>query len=145
MTQLERTQQLYRAYLEQADALEKSKNPMEGIFGFGGKSADHPCHEQFIKDLEALLAAFRQEGINSADLRDALALVFFAPQAHQDPVSIYWMLIAAQSVTPGIIPLLSKDDAEALYTQYAQAYPRRVRLPAQKKVAQALEKAAKGS
>ena len=143
MTQLERIQQLYRDYIIQAEELEKNKRPADGLFGLSSKPADDACHEQFIQHLNALMAEFQLEGIDSASLRDVLAMVFFAAQAHREPASIYWMLIAAHSAAPDMIPLLEKADAQALYDQYCQVYKRSARLPVQKKVVKELEKAMK--
>ena len=43
-------------------------------------------------------------------LRDVLAMVFFAAQAHREPASIYWMLIAAHSAAPtAAVPVPDTD------------------------------------
>ena len=143
MTPLEKIQQLYRDYILQAEELEKNKRPTDGMFGLTRKPADDVCHEQFIQHLNALMAEFRLEGIASDQLRDVLEMVFFAAQTHREPASIYWMLIAAHSATPDMIPLLNREDAKALYDQYCRVYKRGTRLPVQKKLVKELEKAMK--
>ena len=51
--------------------------------------------------------------------------------------------MAAQSVTPDMIPLLAREDAAAVLEQFQRTYKRRVQLPVQKKIVKALEKAAR--
>ena len=142
MTQLDRTQQIYRTYLIQAEELESKKRPFEGIFGLN-RSPEDPCHDQFIRNLQGLMEEFRAEGIDSGALREVLAYIYSIPQEHQMPVNLYWMLIAAQSVTPDMIPLLAREDAAAVLEQFQRTYKRRVQLPVQKKIVKALEKAAR--
>ena len=49
---------LYEAYLEKAMDVELKHNPADGIFGFGRKTSDDPCHEKFAEDLKAALKDF---------------------------------------------------------------------------------------
>ena len=46
---------LCEAYLEAARQVERTHRPLDGMFGFGQKTADAPCHSRFLSDLEALL------------------------------------------------------------------------------------------
>ncbi len=143
MTPLEQVQHLYSTYLEKALEVEKKTPFAAGLFGMGKKASDDPCHDQFIQDLTALMAQFREESVESAALREALSYIFQAPAQHQEPASVYWMLIAAHSTTPEIIPLLNREDAAALYAQYDSAYKRRERMPVQTQVIKQLGKAMK--
>jgi hypothetical protein len=69
--------------------------------------------------------------------------MFDMPLKHEDNKLAYWMLMAVHALTAPLVPLLSPEDAAGLSSLYTQAYPKSVRLPAQKKVA-ALLKAQSG-
>ena len=140
MSYQEQIEKLYQAYVEEGTALEKKRKPWEGIFGFGKKPADDPCHTRFIQALEEQLSSFREAGIPSAEARDVLRLIFRYPVDHPCPASVYWMLLAAHGTAFGLIPHLQEADAAALKTEYEALYPRRGRLPVQDQVLKALEK-----
>ena len=69
-------------------------------------------------------------------LRDPITLF----KEHPEPLSVFWMLNAVHGLTADLIPLLDPDDATLLRGQYDRDFPRRERLPVQKKVYEALKK-----
>lgn len=143
MEALERVQALYTAYQDQFRQMEQARRPGEGVFGLGMGPRDYPCHGQFARDLEQLLLTIRQEGPGSSQARQVLDYICFAPvrrQGEQD--AVYWMLMAAHSLTLPLIDLLPAPDAQALLEEYQKAYPRRMRLEAQDKVISALRRRA---
>ena len=121
---------LYDGYLREAMQAEQEQKPFDGLFGFGKKAADDPCHDRFAANLESWLDAFRGSKPESAELCSVLRTIYFAPKEHPEPGSIYWMLIAVQRLTTGLIPLLRPADAAALAEEYGAAYRRRERRPA---------------
>ena len=143
MTPLLQVQHLYNTYMEQAEEAEKNTPFASGIFGLGKRASDDPCHDRFIQNLTALMAQFKEEGIDSAALREVLAFVFQAHAEYQVPASTHWMLIAAHSTTLDVIPLLNREDAAALCAQYEKAFKRRERMPVQTKIVKLLNKAMK--
>jgi len=62
---------------------------------------------------------------------------------HRDAGAAYWMLLASHVLALPLIELLSPPEARSLLEAYEAGYPRRDRLPAQKKVISALKKRAK--
>ena len=141
MTPLEIMQKLYMDYIEQAAAAQKKQRMGDGILGFGRKASDDPCHERFIENLSRQMAEFIEAGISSQDLREVMAYVFQAQNQHREPVSQYWMLIAAHSTVQDMIPLLNREDAAALRELYGNLFKRRECLPVQTKIMKRLEKA----
>ena len=140
---IEGLQELYDGYLEKALQVERYRKPGEGIFGIGKKPSDDPCHERFLTDLKNWLEAFCDSEPDSDSVREVLKLIYQAPKKYPEPKSSYWMLIAAQSLTTAVIPRLNAADATELSTEFAAAYQRWERLPIQKKILEALMKAAK--
>ena len=143
MAGLEDLRRLYEEYLIEARRAEANHKPLDGIWGFGQKSSDDPCHSRFAEDFEALMKAAAAENLGSAELREMLAYVYRAPRENREPLAVYWMFMAVQGLTLELIGQLRREDAETLWDGYRAAYPRRDRLPPQKKVLSALDAARK--
>lgn len=143
MELLEEIQSLYAAYLERLRTLERTGSPWTRLFGLEGAPQNHPCHEQFIADLDRLLRAGADRPLSREQAGAVLDYIYFpAPDRRkgQDPGS--WMRVAVHGLTLPLIPLLRPEDARSLSAQYQQAYPRRLRLPAQDQVLVALQRQA---
>ena len=126
-----RVRDIYRDYIQKAEELEKARKFTDGLFGFGSKPADHPCQDQFVTDLEAVLT---EEEIDDSEVRPILQFMYTKPQEHRKPESIYWMLLAVHGLTERLIDRLPPEEAADLLRQYEKDYPRWGRLPCQKKV-----------
>ncbi len=136
---LSAVQALFLDYVEEAERLEKERKPSGGLFGIGPKSADDPCHDRFADDLEAVLSDFAAGSPGPEEVREVPAFICHAPKQHPEPLSVFWMLNAVHGLTADLIPLLDPRDAALLCRQYDQDFPRRERLPVQKKVYEALK------
>lgn len=141
--QQEQLQQLYEAYIEQAEAAEARKKFGDGFFGLGTKAADDPCHERFVADVRELLLTVTPEAMDSAALRTLLSWFFSLPAAHERLASIYWTLIAAQSAALPLIPRLEPQDAATLHEDFKRRYRSWNRLPVQEEILRLLDKAQK--
>ena len=143
MTPLEQVQNLYTAYTIQAMEVAKNTPYTSGLFGMGRRASDDPCHERFIESLTALMKEFKESGVPSAELREALSFIFEAHGQYTDKPDIYWMLIAAHGAAVEVIPRLSREDASALRDQYEKLFKRPSRMPVQTKIVKLLGQAAK--
>lgn len=136
-------QSLYEAYLTDAIQVEKAQKPTDGLFGFGKKAADDPCHDRFVLALENWLKEFAASSPDSSSVRNVLTFIYKTHAENRNYQSVYWMLIAVHGLTRSLIPLLNPADASTLLSEYSSAFPRYVRLPVQKEIMAALKKAAK--
>lgn len=143
MAGLRELRRLYGEYLARARQAEAELRPLDGAFGFGRRSEDDPCHSRFTEELGTLMRAAAAEGLESAELRAMLAYMYRAPKENREPLAAYWMLMAVHGLTLELAGQLRREDAEALWGEYNAAYPRRERLPPQKKVLAALDAARK--
>ena len=107
----------------------KTANPAKASSGLG--------------NLKEWLEAFGEEKPESAEIREVLSLIYRAPKKYPDPKSSFWMLIAVQSLTLGLIPRLSESDARALVGEFGGLYKRWERLPVQRQILDALIKTEK--
>ena len=140
-TQLETLQQLYEAYTQKARTVLANKKFGEGLFGFGGKAADDPCHMQFVADVRALLE--NDLPTDDAALCELLTWMLHMADGYDKIPSIYWTLIAAQGAALPLIPRLAPTDAAALHDSYKRAYNRWSLLPVQSDILRQLDKARK--
>jgi hypothetical protein len=143
MAGLAEARALYRAYLAEAERVERERKPGEGLFGVGKKPSDDPCHERFATELETLLNAFDAQAPESAQVRELLSYLYLAPKEHPEPRSAFWMLCAVHGLTLDLTARLNRTDAAALFSLYAESYPRWDRLPVQQQVYSALKRASK--
>lgn len=133
---------IYDSYFDKALAAEQNRKPTDGMFGIGKKPGDDPCHTEFAAELEAALNTYKEGSPASAEVRELLDFMYQLPKSHEEPKSIYWMLIAVHGLSAILIPLLGQSDAAALRKSYAAAYKRWERLPVQQQILRALEQAA---
>ena len=122
------------SYLETVEELERKRKPGEGIFGMRGGPADNPCHERYSETVRQLLDDFAGQNPSSESVRRVLEELYAAPVLHRKPLCAYWMLIAVQRHSLGLIDLLSTQDAKALFDRYSKDTPRRDRLPVQNEI-----------
>lgn len=144
LKRIQEIRERYARYEEEFLQLERNRRAGAGAFGLSGGPRDYPCHEQFAGDMERLL----KEASNAypEEAAEILDYVWFAPLAREERQdAVYWMEIAVHGMTEGLAGRLSPSDAGRLLERYEAAYPRRDRLPVQKKVISALKKRAKNS
>ena len=137
---LSRVEKLYCDYIRKAEELERNRKIGAGLFGLTPGPADDPCHERFARELEELLKACTDSAPASEAAAEILRFQFQAPQAHQEPKSLYWMLIAVQGLGQILAERLNASDAALLADEYGALYPRRLRLPVQKQLLKTLER-----
>ncbi|MEA4895355.1 MAG: hypothetical protein VB064_08830 [Oscillospiraceae bacterium] len=126
---------IYDDYIADVRTLLSKRKPTDGLMGFGKRAGEDACHERFADIIERRLNDFAQTSPSSEDAYAVMRMVFEFPQEYRNDSLIYWMLLAVQGMTEGLIPFLSKEDAAALSELYSELYPRYSRLPVQSAVA----------
>ncbi len=130
-------------YAKSVDELERKKKPFDGIFGFGRRPADDPCHDLMDRRVEELTqrAAGEMPGedgeIRAADTAetDELAEALFrSARAYHGPVYAGVALVAIQRHGMKLIPRMSGEARRALAEWYGKEYPRRMRFPVQEEI-----------
>jgi len=135
---------IYEAYSEDFHRRIKKRKAFDGVFGFRGSPQNYPCHEEFIQNLGRALKDFASRSPDSAQAAEVLRYIYCtAPACCEAESTVYWMLLAAHSLTFELIASLDASGAQALYSEYEAQYPRRTRLPVQIKVLKALAERAK--
>jgi hypothetical protein len=126
---------IYDEYLAETVRLETVRKPTDGLLGFGRGPDSDLCHDRFSERLEQALGDIAATSPASQDVYEVLRYMYDTPLQHKDNMLAYWMMLAVQSLTENLIGFLSPEDAASLSARYREAYPKSVRLPAQKKIA----------
>ena len=132
----------YAAYLEGMGSAARSRRPVDGLLGLGRDSSTDRCQEEFVSALTAAVERVASGG-EPGEARGAAEFMLTFALGHRDAGAAYWMLLASHVLALPLIELLSPPEARSLLEAYEAGYPRRDRLPAQKKVISALKKCAK--
>lgn len=134
--------QIVDIYDEYVAAVKKYKSEQkltDGLMGFGTKEDSLPCHNDFIQKLSNKINIITQSSPTNTEAAEVLRLIYEAPLNNTKYQTAYWMMMAAHSLTEGLLPLISDEQAAELSGWYAEVYPPYDRLPAQKKILKALQ------
>ena len=139
MSRIEEIRSLYENYIDKVMELERKRKPTDGLLGFGTSPSQDPCHDAFADELEKELAAFTAGNPGSAETAEILEYMIRIPTSHEEPKSVYWMLLAVHSLAIDLTKHLDREDAKRLAAIYAKLYPRWERLPNMTKLLKALK------
>ncbi len=134
-----RIDEIYAEYVAAVKKIRSKRKFTDGLMGFGAREDSFPCHNEFIDKLEDELNKIASSTPAQTEVADVLRYVYEAPLNNKDCQSAYWMMMAAHSLTECLFHLISDEQALELAKWYAEAYPKRERLPAQDKVLKALQ------
>ena len=126
---------IYADYLADVEKLIAARKPTDGLMGFGKRAGDDICHERFADRLEAELNNIAKASPTSGEAYAVMSVVFKAPSEFRNDSLTYWMLVAVQGLTDGLIPFLTEQDAQKLSELLYDLYPKHSFLPVQKKIA----------
>ena len=130
--------QAYQDYRTDLENYERKRKPTDGLFGMGNSLQNDPCHERFDERVEQAVNAICASVPSSEEAKEAVQRLL-SEAASAWPLAAQWMLRATERHALPLIPYLTQEDAKAFLKQYAARYRSWDRLPAQKKVYQALK------
>ena len=131
-------EQAYVLYREELDECLKKRKPTDGLLGFGRTVGDEPCHDRLDERLAQAVAEICRLVPSPGEAGRAVRTLLRDDLSSWHPAA-QWMLRAAERHAIGLIPFLDAADAKKLLAEYNSRYKRWDRLPAQKKVFQALK------
>ena len=137
----ERFQAVMDHYLDELEKAGKNRKFGDGLFGFGRRPGDDPCHEAMdrqVAELAEELAA--DEGVQPEETAAFVQAVFEAEGSRQWKEAARWAVLAIQRHGIPLITRMSEEDRRRLGTWYENTYPRRQRLPIQKQIVKELQK-----
>ena len=110
----------------------------DGLFGFGRKKGDDPCHDVMDKAVEALISRLSEDPEAASQAPDVLRMLLEAESSRSWPDHARWMLVAVQRHAQLLVPLLSHTEAASLADWYSAQYSRAKRFPVQQALLKSL-------
>lgn len=135
-------QQLYDAYLREAEEVRKNTPGMQGYMGMGNDPKQNPCHMAFYRKVEDWVCRFLQSAPDSRQVYEAVFYILQAADSHRG-TDAYWYYFASQGLLKPLIPLLTTEDCRNLRDWYGEHYPKKERLPVHTQLFKILTKCAK--
>ncbi len=126
----------YRGALERG---RKNIKPLSGIFGFVAGPGDDPCHSELHRKTEALTRPAAAEDAVPEDISALVCAVLQAEQNEVWPDYARLALIAAQRHTLPLVSRMNPESRAELAGWYEKRYPKRMRLPVQKRILEELK------
>ena len=105
---------LYAEYKKTVEKVVKDARPFAGFMGLGGGPKDDPCHRKFYEGVCLLTGRLAQEGMSAAEAKDCASYILGAQCAEEKEGLLYWTMMAAHGAVKPLLPLLTREDAEAL-------------------------------
>ena len=128
-----------RAMERVADGL----RPGDGLLGFGNDPKRSPYHMEFYNQVGEAAARLARGEWPAEEAEETVEFLLTMGEKYGCRLTQPMMEAVQGHVLP-LVPLLTSVQAERLSRSYGLRYPRRRRLPVQKKVFQALERRANG-
>lgn len=125
-------------YLKKFESVQAKAGPLGGLFGFGNNPKNDSCHTDFFESLDSYIAS-----LTDISPEDAKAVVMTVMEAALDKTQCdccHWTFVAAEKCVIRLTDRLSAEDKEQLFLWYGKQVPRRMRMPIEKELMQALGK-----
>lgn len=138
-----RVSKIYAEYVSDVEKIKSERKFTEGLMGFGTREDSYPCHDDFIQKLSDELSAIAHSTPTQNEAAEVLRYIYEAPLNYKERQSVYWMIMAAHSLTECLFSLISDELALEIARWYAEAYPSCERLPVQNRILKILQNRSK--
>lgn len=137
MADLQQLEEIYEEYEEKLEEAKKGASPFAGAFGMGDDPRKDACNQIFYDRLGSWVQEFRDSQPDPQEAARGVDFILEYPFRHRES-GTYWFAYAAQQHAMELIPLLEKQAAGALAERFARLYPKRERLPVQRRILEML-------
>ena len=136
----EQLKKLTENYISETDALLANRKFGEGMFGMADSARNSPIHMEYYQAVETAVKEALSNSPDSTAADEAVQFLLTAEEAYPCSTLASWMLVAIQNHALPLIPLMSKEKREELFTWFNKHVPRLQRLPVQREIIKALKK-----
>ena len=141
MAELQQLEQIYEEYEAKLETAERQAGLFAGAFNMGDDPRKDACNQNFYDKLGNWVMEFKDAGATPQEAAQGVDFILEYPFRHRES-GTYWMTYAAQQHAMALIPLLEQQEAGALAGRFAKLYPKKERLPVQRRLLEALEEQA---
>ena len=135
---MEQLKAIYEHYLETAEQVRKNRPFLEGVFGVGSSSKDHPCHTEFLEAVEKWALQTAQEG-STEKAEAGLRYIVCTSEENKESFA-YWTMYAAHGLARPLVEWVSPQVAGEMRAWYDENLPRWDRLPVHRDLYKKLKK-----
>ncbi len=135
----EKYQGIIEQYIEALAEADKHRKLGSGIFGIGPGPGDDPCHVVMDEQVAALTSEMAKNEADPAVIGELVKAVLEAEKSREWPEAARWAVLATQRHTIPLIAGMNQSDREDILAWFEKAYPRRLRMPIQKQIINALK------
>lgn len=127
-------------YEKQIDELMEAKSPFAGVFGIGHHPKNDPCHLVYYKDIQKMVDEFIASDPDAEEADDFAETLLKADfeRGGSESFQMDMMYVPVQGFVISLAPYMSEAKKAELGGWFADAVPKRRRLPIQKDVCKAL-------
>ena len=136
---MEQLKEIYERYIEETETVWKERSILDGAFGIGASTKDHPCHMRFFKNVEAWVENFLNAEPQQETAEQAVAYVLQTSKTQEGKLS-YWTMYAAHGLVRPLVDYISPRCAAEMRQWYDENLPRKDRLPVIKDLYKKLKK-----
>ena len=127
---MEELKALYNEYIDWAEKLYSSANPIYSVLGMRSAEVNHPGHMNFYNAVKQWTEKFMEEPHDVQMIEQALDVILFSAAENEKSAAV-WYLIAAQEHAKQLLDALPLDRRQDFGKKYVKIYPRGKRLPVQ--------------
>ena len=131
--------EIIEQYIEALAEADKHRKPGSGILGIGPGPGDDPCHMAMDEQVAALTAEMAENETDPAVIGELVKAILEAEQSRKWPEAAKWAVLATQRHTIPLITGMNQSDRKDVLAWFEKAYPRRLRMPIQKQIINALK------
>lgn len=133
-------EKVYSEYISAVETIKSNRKFSDGLMGFGKREDSYSCHDEFYQKLNDEVLAITKDMQSQSEVFDVIMFIFQAPIKNKNNTSVYWMMMAAHSLTENLFSIISGNQAAELFRWYNHTYPHYERMPNQDKMLKVLKK-----
>ena len=136
---MEQLKACYDKYFAQAKTVWGERSFLDGAWGIGASSKNHPCHMEFYRGVQAWVEDFLKKDPSQEAAAKALFYILQTSEEHRDEFT-YWTLYVAHGLARPLVPLISPQYAARMRVWYEAHIRRQERMPVHKDLLKQLKK-----
>ena len=136
---MEQLKEIYEHYIQETETIWEERSFLDGAFGIGASTKNHPCHTRFFNHVEAWVETFLKGEPEEEAAEQALVYVLKMSQTQVDKLS-YWPTYAAHGLVRPLVDFISPRCAGEMRQWYDENLPRKDRMPVHKDLYKKLKK-----
>ncbi len=130
--------EIYKNYAAQIEGIKANYKQYISLFGLGNSPSKHPCHMEFLENLERISKELVSQSISPEAAQAALVYICYPTNERKAPSYARVVYDTAHGQALSLVSALTREGAAQILDEYESNYPKKLRLPNQQKLCVAL-------